>query len=89
MRNQIRPHTLERARERGAGVVQIEDVLRTGIPVPAGGGRLAKSKVYDYDSEWKGRHYDQQMVKVIYLVEGDLLTTVTVVVYYGRWREDR
>jgi len=64
-------------------------MFRTGTSVPAGGGRLAKTKVYDYHGVWKGRHYDQQMVNVVYLVEGDVLVTVTVVVYYGRWREDR
>ena len=89
MRIQIDPHTLERASERGSNVRQIEDVLRTGTPVTAGGGRLAKAKVYDYHGLWKGRYYDQQMVKVIYAVEGDALITVTVVVHYGRWPEER
>jgi len=83
LRIRIEPHTLERASERGASADQIVDVLRTGTPVPARGGRLAKAKIYDYHGVWKGRHYDQQMVKVVYLVEGDVLITVTVVVYYG------
>ena len=89
MKIQIEPHTLERASERGADARQIEDVLRTGTPVAASGGRLAKEMVYDYHGLWKGRYYDQQRVKVIYAVEGDLLITVTVVVHYGRWPEER
>jgi len=89
LRIQIEPHTLERAGERGANARQIEDVLRTGTPVAAGGGRLARAKIYDYHGLWKGRYYDQQMVKVIYAVEDDLMITVTVVVHYGRWSEDR
>ena len=47
MRIQIGPHTLERARERGASAAQIEDVLKTGIPVPAGGrGSLLTTRRY-------------------------------------------
>ncbi len=89
MKIQIEPHTLQRAIERGADPSQVEEVLRTGAPMPASGGRLAKAKVYDYHGVWKGRHYEQQMVKVIYVVEGDTLITVTVVVHYGRWGEER
>ncbi len=89
MRIQIEPHTLERAGERGTDARQIEDVLCTGTPVAAGGGRLAKVKVYDYHGVWKGHYYAQQMVKVIYVVDGDMMITVTVVVHYGRWTEER
>jgi len=73
VRIRTEPHTLERACERGATAEQIEDFLRTVTPVPAGAGRLTKVKVYDYHGVWKGRHYDQQMVKVVYVVEGGLL----------------
>jgi len=89
LRIQIEPHTLERAAERGVNASQIEDVVRTGNEVPAGAGRLAKAKVYDYDGVWKGRYYDQQMVKVVYVIERDVVITVTVVAHYGRWPEER
>ncbi len=89
MRIRIEPHSIERAGERGSNACQIEDVLRTGTPVAAGGGRLAKVKVYDYHGAWKGHHYAQQRVKVVYAVDGDVMITVTVVVHYGRWTEER
>ena len=89
MKIQIEPHTLERARERGVTASQIEDVIRSGVPAVTGQGRLARVKIYDYHGSWKGQHYDQQMVKVIYVVENNVAITVTVVVYYGRWPEAR
>ena len=84
---QIDPHTLERARERGASVEQIQDVVRTGVPELARGGRLSKHKVYDYHGTWKGRFYEQQMAQAIYMMEDDALITVMVVVHYGRWKD--
>ena len=48
LRIQIDPHTRERARERGASLEQIEDVLRTGPSELAGADRFAKYKIYDY-----------------------------------------
>jgi hypothetical protein len=85
----IDQHTRERARERGVSIEQIQDVLHTGVPELARGGRLSKHKVYDYHGTWKGRFYEQQMVQVIYLVEDDVLVTVTVVVHHGRWKDAR
>jgi hypothetical protein len=85
----IDPHTLERAQERGTDAEPIREVVQTGIPVIAGKGRLAKFKVYDYHGNWRGRFYEQQLVKVIYVVDDDAAVTITVVVHYGRWEEPK
>lgn len=87
MEIRIEPHTLRRAGERGVSREQIEDVLRTGEPSAAYGGRSAKRKVYAYDDIWKGERYDHQLVKVIYMIEQGVIVTVTVVASYGRWEE--
>lgn len=79
--------SLERAKERGVTREQVEDVLRTGKPVTAALGRLAKTKIYDYHGIWKHQFYEQQLVKVIYVIEDDTMITVTVIAHYGRWRE--
>ena len=70
MRVQIDPHTLDRAKERGATTQQILDVIETGTPVNARSGRFAKVKLYRYDGLWKRQYYDQKMIKVIYALEG-------------------
>ncbi len=86
MRIQIDPHCLERAAERGASREEIDEVIRTGSAVPARGGRLARVKVFEFRKPWRGVFYEQKMIKVIYLQEDDLATTVTVYVFYGSWK---
>jgi Domain of unknown function (DUF4258) len=83
----IDPHTVERAKERGATLEQIIDVISSGTPVEARPGRLAKEKLYGYYGVWKNVYYDHKLIKVIYAVEGDAAVTITVVVKYGRWEE--
>lgn len=85
MKIKIPPHTLERAEERGASKEEIEEVLRTGDPLPAKGGRLGKAKVFSFQATRLGRYYEQKKVEVICVVEGDTMTTVTVYVFYGSW----
>lgn len=51
--------------ERGTDAEHIRDVVLAGTPVIATRGRLAKIKAYDYHGIWKGRFYEQQLVKVI------------------------
>jgi molybdopterin biosynthesis enzyme len=86
MQIRIDPHTIERALERGANEAEIRDVLETGDPIQAKHNRLAKTKVYDYNSSRAGNHYEQKRVEVIYLIENDCYVTVTVYVFYGKWR---
>ena len=82
---QIHPHTLERAEERGATKSDIEDVIRTGTPIPAKRNRQAKEKVFDFRRQWQNAYYDQKKVQVIYVVQEEVAVTVTVYVFYGEW----
>ncbi|MGC8786800.1 MAG: DUF4258 domain-containing protein [Anaerolineae bacterium] len=81
----IDPHTLERAEERGTDEEQIRDVINTGFSIPAKRGRLGKAKVYDFRQTRHGKFYDHKRVEVIYTVENDVIVTITVYVFYGKW----
>jgi len=60
-------------------------VINRGISIPAKYGRIGKSKIYDFNQLRHGRYYDQKKVEVFYAVEGDVIVTVTVYVFYGKW----
>jgi hypothetical protein len=87
MRIQIAPHTLQRAEERGTSEKEIADVIETGFAIPAKHERIGKAKVYEFKKERHGRNYDQKRVEVFYVMEEDLIVTVTVYVFYGKWEE--
>ncbi len=85
MEIKIDPHTLERAEERGANENEINDVINTGVSIPARYGRLGKAKVYDFRKRRHGEYYEQKRVEVFYTIERNVIVTVTVYVFYGRW----
>lgn len=87
MKIQIDPHTLERAGERGTNEAEIRDVLETGLAVPAKHGRVGKAKIYDFDQQQHGKFYEQKRVEVFYTIEVGTIITVTVYVFYGKWKE--
>ncbi len=82
---QIDPHTLERAQERGVTEAEIKDVIDTGVPIAAKYGRLGKGKVYDFKQERHNKYYEQKRVEVYYIEQDDIIVTVTVYVFFGRW----
>lgn len=85
MEIRIDPHTLERARERGASEAEIKDVIEQGLDIPARGNRRARARVYPFDQSRLGKHYPEKRVEVIYVTEGNVLVTVTVYVFFGKW----
>jgi hypothetical protein len=85
MKIHIDPHTLKRAKERGTNKDEIIDVINTGFSISAKQERTGKAKVYDFEQERNGKYYEQKRVEVIYNLEGDLIITVTVYVFYGKW----
>jgi hypothetical protein len=82
---QINPHTLERAEERGTTKEEIIDVIKSGIPVPAKRGKMGSAKVFPYNQNRGRKFYEQKRVEVIYVTEPDVVVTVTVYVFYGKW----
>ncbi|MBE0478458.1 hypothetical protein IBX65_04980 [Candidatus Aerophobetes bacterium] len=87
MEIQVDAHTLERAEERGTNEEEIKDVIHTGFSIPAKYGRRGKAKVYDFKSKRHNKYYDQKRVEVFYIVRKELIVTVTVYVFYGKWEE--
>ena len=87
MEIQIDPHTLERAEERGTNEKEIIEVINTGFSVPVKYGRIRKAKNYSYKQKRHDIYYEQKRVEVIYAIEKDVIVTVTVYVFYGKWEE--
>ena len=84
----IDPHTLERAEERGTNADEITNVIITGTAIPAKYGRLGKVKTYDFKMSRLGKYYEHKRVEFFFVVEGDVIFTVTVYVVYGKWEID-
>lgn len=87
MEIRIDPHTLDRAEERGTNAEEIRHVIRTGFLIPAKRGRKAKANIYKFQSRWHDRYYEEKRVEVVYTVESDVIITVTVYVFYGKWEK--
>jgi hypothetical protein len=85
MEVQIDPHTLERAEERGTNEEEIKDVIETGFFIPAKYGRMGKAKIYDFKKKRHDKYYEQKRGEVFYIIERDVMITVTVYVFYGKW----
>ena len=85
MRIRIDPHTLERLEERGATEEEIQDVIETGLVIPGKHGRIGKAKIYGFNEERHGIYYEQKRVEVFYIIEENVIVTVTVYVFYGKW----
>jgi hypothetical protein len=51
MRIRIDPHTLERSEGRGATEEEIQDVIETGLGIPAKHGRIGKRPVSEFMSQ--------------------------------------
>jgi hypothetical protein len=88
MEIRIDPHTLERAKERGTDAQEIREVIQTGIDIPAKYDRKGKAKVYEFQEKRHGKFYRQKRVEVFYLVENEIIVTVTVYVFFGQWESN-
>jgi hypothetical protein len=84
----IEPHTLIRAKERGTNAEEIKDTIEFGMNIIAKKDRFAKAKVYDFNSIWNNKFYKQKRVEVIYTIVNDLIVTITVYVFYGKWSKN-
>lgn len=85
MKIKIDPHTLERAEERGTSEEEITEVIKTGFSVQAKHGRIGKAKIYNFNKKRHSKYYEQKRVEVFYAIEENVIVTVTVYVFYGKW----
>jgi hypothetical protein len=85
MKIQIAPHTLQRAKERGATEAEIIEVLEAGINILSKYGRLGKSKVFPFNNMRIGKYYNEKKLEVYYIIEQQTFITITVYVFYGKF----
>jgi hypothetical protein len=60
-------------------------VINTGFPIPGKYGRIGKAKIYEFKQKRHDKHFEQKKVEVFYTIEKDVIITVTVYVFYGKW----
>jgi hypothetical protein len=48
---------------------------------------MGKAKIYDFKQKRLNKYYEQKRVEVFYTIERDVIITVTVYVFYGKWEE--
>ena len=46
---------------------------------------MGKAKVYEFKRERLGKYYEQKRVEVYYIIEENLVVTVTAYMFYGKW----
>ena len=49
---------------------------------------MGKAKIYNFRQKRHGKYYEQKRVEVIYTIERDVIVTITVYVFYGKWEEE-
>ena len=69
-------HARERAAQRGASEEQIAATLATGCWEPADRGRMQACLTLAFGTEWQGRLYSHQQVRVVFAEEPDSLVVV-------------
>ena len=83
MQIQIAPHTLLRAKERGASESEIIETINSGKDIQAKAGRFGKEKIFVFKEERNGKFYREKKLEVYYTLEGEKIITITVYVFYG------
>jgi hypothetical protein len=48
-------------------------------------GRIGKAKIYDFKKKRHGIYYEQKRFEVFYIIEENVMVTVTVYVFCGKW----
>ena len=84
----IDPHTLERSRRTRRKLGRDHRRITSGHPIAAKYGCSGKSKVFEFNQTRLGRYYEQKKIEVFFAIEGDVIVTVTVYVFYGKWEID-
>jgi hypothetical protein len=46
---------------------------------------MGRAKIFDFRQNRHGTYYEQKRVEVFYAMERDVVITVTVYVFYGKW----
>mgnify|MGYP001569595626 CR=1 FL=1 len=81
----IDSHTIEQMTKRGTSEDEILEMLATENEIDTKLGRKRKFKIFPFLNLWNGKYYEHKKVEVVYVTEQNIITTVTVYVYYGIW----
>ena len=78
----LHPHARERMPERGATEEEIQATVAQGEPFPAKFGRTGFRRNFQFDQEWRGRHYRTKQVEAYAVQEGADWLVITVITRY-------
>ncbi|MFN3762829.1 MAG: DUF4258 domain-containing protein, partial [Anaerolineae bacterium] len=76
------PHAVERMRERGVTAEEVRVTVEKGERFPAKFGRTGFRRNFQFDGNWRGRHYQIKQVEVYAVLEGDTWLVITVIARY-------
>ena len=78
----LHPHARERMQERGATGEEIQATVAQGEQFPARFGRTGFRRNFQFDQEWRGRHYRTKQVEVYAVQQGADWLVITVITRY-------
>jgi hypothetical protein len=78
----LHPHARERMQERGATEEEIQATVAQGEQFPAKFGRTGFRRNFQFDQEWRGRHYRTKQVEAYAAQEGADWLVITVITRY-------
>lgn len=78
----LHPHSRERMQERGATEEEIQATVAQGEQFPAKFERTGFRRNFQFDQEWRGRHYRTKQVEAYAVEEGADWLVITVITRY-------
>ena len=78
----LHPHARERMQERGATEEEIQATVAQGEQFPARFGRTGFRRNFQFDQEWRGRHYRTKQIEVYAVQQGADWLVITVITRY-------
>jgi Domain of unknown function (DUF4258) len=78
----LHPHARERMQERGATAEEIQATVAQGEQFPARFGRTGFRRNFQFDQEWRGRHYRTKQVEAYAVQQGADWLVITVITRY-------
>ena len=78
----LHPHAQERLQERGATEEEIQATVAQGEQFPAKFGRTGFRRNFQFDQEWRGRHYRTKQVEAYAVQEGADWLVITIITRY-------
>jgi len=77
MRIILTEHAKKRAKERGATIEEIEEVLMSSKEIETmSHNRKIKEKIFEFNNKWLGTYYPQKKVRVIYTEENNDIISI-------------